>query len=135
MGKEKIKIDFEKLAGGAFAERTRQAIEQVMDNIADPNTEWKPKRKVTVDLTFTTDELREIIELDVVAKPKLATKKGIHTKILSDKDLNGEILASEYKKQIPGQQAIKVDTETGEVLEEKKETISKPSKSDLQIVK
>ena len=33
------KINFETLAGGAFAERARQAISEVMDNIADENTE------------------------------------------------------------------------------------------------
>jgi hypothetical protein len=30
--------------------------------------------------------------------------------------MDGEIMAAEYKKQITGQQAIKVDSETGEVL-------------------
>lgn len=135
MENQKIKIDFEKLAGGAFAERTRQAIKEVMENIADPNTEWKPKRKVTIDLTFSTDEAREIIECDVVAKPKLQPKKDIHTKILLDKNLDGEVIASEFKKQIPGQQTIKVDSETGEMItpEEKAEVNTKTK--GLELVK
>lgn len=113
---EKKLINLETLAGGAFAERTRQAINDVMVNIADPNTDFKPKRKVTIDITFAAGEDREVIECDVVAKLKIAPKKGIHTKFLLDKNLDGEILASEFKKQVPGQQAMKVDPETGEIL-------------------
>ncbi len=113
---EKKLINLETLAGGAFAERTRQAINDVMANIADPNTDFKPKRKVTIDITFAAGEDREVIECDVVAKLKTAPKKGIHTKFLLDKNLDGEILASEFKKQVPGQQAMKVDPETGEIL-------------------
>lgn len=133
MENQKINIDFEKLAGGAFAERTRQAIQEVMENIADPNTEWKTKRKVIVDITFSTGEDREVIECDVVTKPKLAPKKGIHTKFLLDKNLNGEILASEFKKQISGQQVMKVNSKTGEILSENNEDNS--NKKGLEVVK
>lgn len=115
------KINLEKLSGGAFAERTRQAISEVMENIADMNTDFKIKRKVTLDLTFQAAEDREIIECDVVAKVKLAPRLSVHTKFLLDKDMDGEVIASEYKKQIPGQQAMKVDQETGEIMDAKKD--------------
>lgn len=133
MGKKTINL--EALAGGAFAERARQAIQEVMENIADPNTEWKTKRKVTIDITFAAGEDREVIECDVVAKPKLAPKKGIHTKFLLDKDLDGEILASEFKKQIPGQQAIKVDSETGEMIPPEEKTEQNTKTKGLELVK
>jgi hypothetical protein len=134
------KINLEKLSGGAFAERTRQAIGEVMENIADMNTDFKIKRKVTLDLTFQAAEDREIIECDVVAKVKLAPRLSVHTKFLLDKDMDGEVIASEYKKQIPGQQALKVDSETGEVINNKdsKAEQEKEDKSDtdgLKIVK
>lgn len=134
---EKKLIDLEALADGAFAERTRQAIKEVMRNIADPNTEWKTKRKVTIDITFEAREDREVIECDVVAKPKLAPKKGIHTKFLLDKNLDGEVIASEFKKQIPGQQTIKVDSETGEMItpEEKSEENEVTKVKGLEVVK
>lgn len=130
------KINFETLAGGAFAERARQAIGEVMDNIADENTEWKDKRKVTLDLVFTTKEDREIIECDVVAKVKLAPKTSVHTKFLLDRDGEGEVIASEFKKQISGQQAMKVDSETGEVVENADNKDEKEDNTDgLKIVK
>ncbi|WP_446897457.1 replication terminator protein [Clostridium sp. LBM24168] len=115
-------INFETLAGGAFAERARQAIGEVMDNIADENTNWKDKRKVTLDLTFSTKEDREIIECDVLAKVKLAPKLSVHTKFLLDRNLEGEVIASEFKKQVSGQQAMKVDLETGEIIANKENT-------------
>lgn len=130
---EDKKINLETLADGAFAERTKEAIQKVMENIADPNTEWKIKRKVTVDITFTAAEDREIIECDAVAKPKLAPKKGIHTKFLLDKTLNGEIVAAEYKKQIAGQQTMKVDPDTGEILSDDKADTKQQKK--LQVVR
>ena len=40
----------------------------------------------------------------------------MHATIFIDTDGSGEVIASEYKKQLPGQQAIKVDSETGEVI-------------------
>jgi hypothetical protein len=109
-------VNLETLAGGAFAERTNQAIKEVLENIADPNTPWKTKRKVTIEMTFETKEDRDITEIDIVAKTKLAPKESVHTKILIDRNMDGEILGAEFRKQIPGQTAIKVDSETGEIL-------------------
>lgn len=129
---ENGKINLETLAGGAFAERTKQAIQKVMENIADPNTEWKNKRKVTVELIFSAAEDREVIECDVVAKEKLAPKKSVHTKFLLDKNLEGEVIASEFGKQIPGQQVMKVDSETGEIMNNEKE---QDEISGLKVVK
>jgi hypothetical protein len=122
-------LNLETLAGGAFTERVNQAIQEVMENIADPNTAWKTKRKVTITMVFEASEDRDITNVDIVAKPALAPKKGVHTNIIIDKQLDGEIIAAEYRKQIPGQQAIKVDSETGEIIE------NKPDVSGLQIVK
>lgn len=112
-------LNLEALADGGFTERVNQAVKEVMENIADPNTSWKPKRKVTVDMTFTTLEDRNITQVDIVAKVKLAPRESIHTTVLIDRNMDGQIVAAEYKKQIPGQTAIKVDSETGEVLNEK----------------
>ncbi|KZL88671.1 replication terminator protein [Clostridium magnum] len=123
-------LNLETLAGGGFAERVNQAIKEVMENISDPNTPWKTKRKVTIDMVFESKEDRDITNIDIVTKVKLAPKESIHTKILIDRNLDGEIIGAEFKKQLPGQQAIKVDSETGEVLEPKQE-----SKEDLEGLK
>lgn len=133
---EKVKINLETLAGGAFAERTRQAVQEVMENIADPNTDYKTKRKVTIDITFTTAEDREVIECDAIAKVKLAPKLSVHAKFLLDKNLDGEVIASEFKKQIPGQTTMKVNPDTGEIVQpENKEEKETSNVKGLEVVK
>jgi hypothetical protein len=128
------KFNLETLAGGAFTERVNQALKEVAENILDPNTDWKTKRKVTIDLTFVTKEDRDLTEVDIVAKTKLAPRTSVHTKILLDKDFDGEVIASEFKKQIAGQTFIKVDAETGEILNDSEVKQSSELKG-LQLVK
>ncbi|MEY7998633.1 replication terminator protein [Clostridium sp. Mt-5] len=128
-------LNLEKLAGGAFTERVNQAIQEVMENIADPNTPWKTKRKVTVTMIFEASKDRDITSVDIVSKPTLAPKEGVRTNIIIDKQLDGEIVAAEYKKQIPGQQAIKVDQETGEVINTKSKKEENTDTDGLKIVK
>ena len=124
------KISLDKFAGGALAERVNDAIQQVLENIKDPNTDFKEKRKVTVDITFSSDEEREMSQVIVLAKTKLAPKAPVKSVILIDRDLNGEVLGTEFRKQIPGQQVIVVDNEADAIQEpeEKLET-------GLQLVK
>ncbi|MEG0133086.1 MAG: replication terminator protein [Clostridium sp.] len=112
----KINISLDRLADGAVAERLNSALKEVMENIADPNTDHKVKRKLTLEMVFVTSEDRSLSEVTATAKTKLASRKSIGTKFLIDKDMDGDILATEFKKQIPGQQYIKVDSETGEVI-------------------
>lgn len=129
------KFNLETLAGGGFTERVNQALKEVAENILDPNTDYKFKRKVTIDLTFVTKEDRDLTEVDIVAKTKLAPRTSVHTKIVLDKDFNGEVIAAEYKKQITGQTFMKVDSETGEILTEGKEEESAADLKGLQLVK
>lgn len=136
-------INLETFANGALAERMNQGLREVLENIADKNTDSKPKRKLTLDMTFSTDEERELTEVTITAKAKLAPRSAIATKIIIDKDLNGEVLGTEFKKQVKGQTYMKVDNETGEVFmggtdEAPKEIINENNENELaglQIVK
>lgn len=110
-------LNLETLANGGFAERVNQAMKEVMENIADPNTPWKNKRKVIIDMTFEAKEDRDITNIDIITKTKLAPKESVHTKLIIDRNMDGEIIGAEFKKQVPGQTAIKVDPDTGEILE------------------
>ncbi|WP_053985020.1 hypothetical protein [Niameybacter massiliensis] len=127
--KQMLKLD--NLAGGAVQERFNQALKEVMENIADPNTDWKKKRKLIINLTFETKEDRDLTEVTIDTKVSLAPRSSVGTKILIDRDLDGEILGTEFKKQIPGQQAIKVNTDTGEVIDSREEQLE----PGLQLVK
>ncbi|OSB17459.1 replication terminator protein, partial [Clostridium botulinum] len=91
-------INLETFADGALAEKVNMALKEVLENIADPNTDYKTKRKLTVDMTFASGEDRELTEVSIVAKPKLAPTKPLAAKIVIGTDGKGGILASEYKK-------------------------------------
>lgn len=109
-------INLESFADGALAEKVNMALKEVLANITDPNTEYKTKRKLTIDMTFTAGEDRELTEVDIVAKTKLAPAKPLNTRIIIGTDCKGGVLASEFKKQIPGQSTMRVDESTGEII-------------------
>lgn len=109
-------INLETFADGALAEKVNMALREVLANITDSNTDYKVKRKLTIDMTLESDEARELTEVSIVAKPKLAPSKALSAKIVIGTDGKGGVLASEYKKQIPGQSTMRVNEETGEVL-------------------
>ena len=124
-------INLEDFAGGALSERFNLALQEVLENLQDPNTSYTAKRKLTINLDFVTNESREITSVDIVAKTKLCPAKAITTSLMMDINCEGEVIASEYKKQIAGQVAMTVDSETGEV-----NSTEKYSNLDgLQIVK
>lgn len=108
-------INLETFADGALAEKVNIALREVLANITDPNTDWKTKRKLTIDMTLVSDETRELTEISIVAKPKFAPSKALSTKIVIGTDGKGNVLATEYKKQLPGQSTMRVDEETGEI--------------------
>ena len=112
---EKI-INLETLAEGGLTEKVNMALREVLNNIADPNTDYKVKRKLTIDITFIPQEDRDLALLDIQTKTKLAPPKSIGTKIVIGTDGKGGVMASEFGKQIPGQSVMRVDEETGEVL-------------------
>ena len=109
-------INLETLAEGGLTEKVNMALREVLNNIADPNTDYKVKRKLTIDITFISQEDRDLALLDIQTKTKLAPPKSIGTKIVIGTDGKGGIMASEFGKQIPGQSVTRVDEETGEVL-------------------
>ena len=119
-------FNLDNLAEGAFTEKINQGINEVLANIQDPNTDWKSKRKLTIELTFMSREDRELTSVDILTKTKLAPAKPKATTIIMGTDGKGGIIASEFKNQIPGQSVMRVDEETGEILTtaEEKENIN-----------
>lgn len=103
-------INFNEFAGGALAEQLNAELSKVLENIADPNTDSKTKRKVTLTLTFKPDEDRELSVVDIKTQAKLASPRPLSTKIIIDRDLStGKVVGAEYRKQVPGQIAIDIE--------------------------
>jgi hypothetical protein len=109
-------IDLNLFADGALAERANIELQKILENIADPNTDAKVKRKLTMTITLAADDKRDVVLTNVVAKSTLAPAKHIEAKLIMDLDSNGNITGAELKSGIKGQTYVNVDT--GEILDD-----------------
>lgn len=134
------KVNLEEFAGGALQEKFDDAMDKVLANLMDPNTPWKNKRKISVEITFEQNEDRDDTSVNVSVVLKLAPVKPIATRMSIGRDLTtGEVFAEEYGNQIKGQMSFAdleqkqspnavvgkdvVDTTTGEVIDTKDNVI------------
>lgn len=108
-------IDLNEFADGAARESVNREMQKVLENIADPNTDPEKKRTLTMTITMTADDARDIVMSDVVVKSKLAPAKSVGAKLLIDVDSNGKIVGRELKSGAKGQTYI---TDDGEVAED-----------------
>ena len=119
------KVSLEQVMGGGLQEQFGKSFDRVIENLADPNTPFKEARKITIELKFTQNEGRDDVSCAVSVKEKLAAQAPMNTAFMIGKNLKtGELYAEEYGRhnRLKGQTTfdeIKVDPETGEVLEEK----------------
>lgn len=111
-------IDLNDFAEGALREKFNQEFSRVLDNIKDLNTNHSTKRKLIVELTFQTDEARELSVITILTKVKLADRNAVPTTVIIDTDGNGNVVASEIRKQLKGQTHMVVNSDTGEILSE-----------------
>lgn len=88
-------IDLSNLAGGAVAEKFNLELDKVLANIADPNTDAKRNRTLTVKLTFKADENRDIATVGIETSSSLAPTKGVMTRLMLDRDRQGNVVGSE----------------------------------------
>lgn len=131
------KVNLEEFAGGSLQEKFDDAIEKVLANLMDPNTPWKNKRKISIEVTFEQNEDRDDTSVNVSVVPKLAPVKPIATRMAIGKDIkSGEVFAQEYGSQCKGQMTMDdysnnmqeidgnmVDTETGEIIDTKNKVV------------
>ena len=112
-----MKLD--ELCRGVLTEIVNMDLEKIVENILDPNTSETKKRKLTINISFSPNSGRDLVDVDITTKTILAPVEGVNTKIVIGKDLKtGKVAMEEWNKQIPGQMVLQgVDTETGEILE------------------
>jgi hypothetical protein len=109
-------IDLNTFAEGALSERANVELQKILENIADPNTDAKVKRKLTLTITLAADEKRDVVLTNVVAKSTLAPAKNIEAKLIMDLDSEGKVTGAELKSGIKGQAYI---TEDGEIADDR----------------
>ena len=95
------------VAGGALQEIAQEAIADVVANMQDVNTPWKPMRMVTIKLKLTQNEDRDDATMQISVEKKTAAVKPVETKFSMEKDLrDGSIYMEEYGPQIKGQMSF-----------------------------
>lgn len=86
------------IGDGVASELFDEALAEVLANIKNPNTDWRPKRKISLEFTFACDEFRELGLLDITAKKTLAGVKGVKLQVVYGTQ-NGKPVAVESPKQ------------------------------------
>ena len=109
-------IDLNTFASGALSEKVNIEIQKALDNIADPNTDHKKARKVTVSITLKANEKRNLANVVIDTKSTLVPAVGVETELIIDYTTDGQVTGAELKSGIPGQSYISSD---GEILDDK----------------
>ncbi|MRX54813.1 replication terminator protein [Bacillus idriensis] len=113
-------IDLNSFAEGAMAERFDVELQKILENIADPNTDAKKVRKLTLTISLKADDKRDLVLTNVIAKSTLAPAKEIEAKLLMDLDGRGKVTGAELKSGVRGQTYI---TEEGDVADDRGQKI------------
>lgn len=91
------KINLETLAGGAFAEKLNEALQEVAENIQNPNTEATAKRGITVTIKFTPNKNRQMVNTQISVSTKLAPTEAIDTEMVVGTNIKtGAVEFAEY---------------------------------------
>lgn len=96
-------LSLDEFAGGALLEKFNIAMDDVLENLSDLNTNPANQRKLTIELNFTTNDSRQTTDVEILTKTKLTHKNGVTTSMLMDRDKNGKLVAGEIGKQVQGQ--------------------------------
>jgi len=71
------KMQLDTVGGGALIELFERDLQQVLGNIADPNTSAKSMRKITMEIVFKPDEDRKAATITVASKAQLAGTREV----------------------------------------------------------
>ncbi|GAA5416223.1 hypothetical protein Pryu01_01255 [Paraliobacillus ryukyuensis] len=114
-------INLNTLADGAFAERINYELKNLLQNIADPNTDAQKKRKLQVTLTLEANENRELADVNIDVKATPAPRKSIGSTLILDRDEAGYATAAELKSGIKDQTYF--DPESYEVKDDRGQNV------------
>lgn len=98
-----IDFNISNLADGAVQEKIDQEVRKIVANILDVNTAFKPSRKLIIDVEFSSDSTRQVIETNVTVKSKIQPSESVSTLMMAGRDDAGYIQAAELKSNAPGQ--------------------------------
>ena len=104
-------IELNNLGGhGAMEEQLAASMEKVMDNIADPNTDAKATRTITIKIKMKcVDDARSTIKMDTVFQETLASRTAIGDTVFAHKNKQGKRVAvvdNQEQPDIPGLSSV-----------------------------
>lgn len=100
------------LMNGAALERFNKSMQEVLQNIFDPNTDAKKPRKITMTVTVKPDKSRNSAKFYLDVRSTLAHVEPFETNVMLARDDAGNASAAEFGNEIPGQ--LNVDDITHE---------------------
>ena len=105
------KLNLAEMAQGAFMEQFHRELGQVLANIADPNTDPKKTRKLTLTMTLKPDENRDVVAVETQSKSTLVPAKSLSTRIVIDREKDGTVVGAELLSGQKGQMYIDADSQ------------------------
>ena len=96
MKKNKNNVKFDSLAGGSVGEAFQRSLQEVLQNIVDPNTSPTAKRQVIIKMSFAPDEHRELTDVSIQSEAKLAPSIQQFTRLALGQDKTGQVIAKEF---------------------------------------
>ena len=93
----------DELMDGALTERFNMAMERVLRNVFDPNTDPKAKREIQIVIQIAPNERRDAALFKVDVKSKTAPPVATEQTCFLYQDDEGNVTATEITSQVPGQ--------------------------------
>lgn len=132
MSKKLINVDLKELAEGAVQEKLDHVMEEVLENVTNPNTAAKKKRKVTITLTMTPSENRDTVTIDAQVKATLTPENSATATLLVGINGDGAVEANELKSGAKGQTYF--DPDDAKLKDDKGEEIDNVEKSSKSTI-
>lgn len=95
------KMSLTNLAGGKTAARFDDELAKVLENIADPNTEAKAVRVITLRVALKPDDERRHLDVIIAATSKMAPTKLVKTVARFGIGPNGPVAVEDAAQQLP----------------------------------
>jgi hypothetical protein len=94
------------MAMGAIKERADLEMTKIVENILDINTNDTKKRTLNIVIDVIPQNQRQGFAIKTIVKSKLEPTNPVETSLYLTGDENGEPIAVEMVRQVPGQQDI-----------------------------
>jgi hypothetical protein len=88
-------VSLTNLAGGAAVETFDDALQRVLENIQDPNTDAEVPRSVVLTVTIKPDKHRSLGDVKIQAATKTAPPQAVETQFFMGRSPAGLVRASE----------------------------------------